>query len=91
MPASRTTHCSLNCRPLVHACDELLVGALADPDDARRLALPDAAVVDARGRCWSRRADRIVQLARPPVDLELAVRRQAPEPPSSRPPGRLDP
>jgi S-DNA-T family DNA segregation ATPase FtsK/SpoIIIE len=77
------------CRPLVHACDELLVGALTDPEDVRRLALPESAVVGERGRCWSRRTDRIVQLPRPPADLESAVLEHAPEPATSRPPHLL--
>jgi S-DNA-T family DNA segregation ATPase FtsK/SpoIIIE len=66
---------------LTRLTGDRLVGPLTDPDDRARLDAPPIGPADRHPRrCWSTTADRRVQLATPPANVEAAIERLAPEP-----------
>lgn len=79
-----TTHVG-DLGPLTRLTGDRLVGALSDPADRAKLGAPAAGLADRHpGRCWSTTADRRVQLATPPAEVDEEIERRAPEPAQQR-------
>ncbi|MGB3737594.1 MAG: hypothetical protein WA964_21770 [Ilumatobacter sp.] len=73
--------------PLARLTGDRLVGATSTPGERSKLGAPAAGAADRHpGRCWSTTADRRVQLATPPAEIDAAIQRLAPEPAEHRPP-----
>ncbi len=74
--------------PLTRLTGDRLVGPLTDPDDRARLDAPPIGPADRHPRrCWSTTADRRVQLATPPANVEdddRATRARTGAPPAAR-------